>query len=60
MIENKQEPKEINELYKEYKENTDQRKNYQLDLMKFLEVHKRGIEFYNNFGLASKKKSKKE
>jgi hypothetical protein len=28
----------------------------QIDLMKFLEVHKRGIDFYNSYGLGDNKK----
>lgn len=47
-------------LYQEYKENLEAHSDRPLDMLKFLEVHKRGIDFYNGYGLPLKNKDSKE
>jgi len=43
-------------LYEEYKASAHNSMDSQIDILKFLEVHKRGIDFYNSYGLGDHKK----
>ncbi len=47
------------DLYEEYKANAHNSMDSQIDILKFLEVHKRGIDFYNSYGLGDYKKEPK-
>jgi hypothetical protein len=49
--------KNIPALYEEYKANFKGSSDSQIDILKFLEVHKRGIDYYNSFGLGDYKKA---
>ena len=49
--------KSIPALYEEYKANFKGSSDSQIDMLRFLEVHKRGIDFYNSFGLGDYKKA---
>ena len=51
--------KQMPVLYQQYKENMMDKQHYEIDLMKFLEVHKKGIDFYNSYGLQLEKKEPK-
>jgi hypothetical protein len=51
--------KDIPALYEEYKAAAKDSMHPQIDLMKFIEVHKRGIDFYNSYGLGDYKKEGK-
>lgn len=48
--------KPVTALYEEYKANNAGSSDSPINMMKFLEVHKRGIDFYNSFGLGDYKK----
>lgn len=54
------ENKEVPALYQQYKENLEAHSDTSLDVLKFMEVHKRGIDFYNSYGLSLNKKGSKD
>ena len=51
--------KSMPDLYEEYKATAQDSMHSQVDFLKFLEVHKRGIDFYNGYGLGDYKKEPK-